>query len=67
MLQALDKTLTAIERKPEIVQLISRLVPQTVVTSGTGDSGLAGAAAIFGNAFKNREEPRTPAPPQPAR
>ncbi len=50
MLQALEKTLSALERRPELVQLISRLVPHTVVSSGGG--GLAGAAAIFGNAFR---------------
>lgn len=63
-LQALEKLLASIERKPEIVGLISRLVPQTVVTTGSGDSGLAGAAAIFGNVMKSRDEP--PAPPAAA-
>lgn len=46
LLQALDKTLSALEKKPELVALISRLVPHTMV-SGGGDSGLAGAAAIL--------------------
>lgn len=64
-LQALEKLLAAIERKPEIVRLISRLVPQTVVTTGGGDTGLAGAAAIFGNVFKSRDEPQRPAPATP--
>lgn len=69
-LQALEKLLASIERKPEIVSLISRLVPQTVVTTGGGDAGLAGAAAIFGNVLKSRDEPQKPAPgpaPAPAR
>lgn len=50
LLQALDKTLTLLERKPELVQLISKLVPNTVVNGGA-ESGLAGAAAIFGSTF----------------
>ncbi|KPL52614.1 hypothetical protein ABB55_10580 [Prosthecomicrobium hirschii] len=49
MLQALEKVLLTLERKPEIVGLISRLVPQTVVSSD--GSGLAGAAAILGGAL----------------
>jgi hypothetical protein len=49
MLQALDKVLVTLERKPEIVGLISRLVPMTVVSSD--GNGLAGAAAILGQAF----------------
>jgi hypothetical protein len=52
MLQGLDKLLTTLEHKPEIVGLISRLVPHTVVG---GDGGLAGAAAILGNAFRKDE------------
>ncbi len=56
MLQGLEKLLATLERKPEIVQLVSRLVPQTVVGS-SNDGGLAGAAAVFGNVFKQREEP----------
>ncbi|MEZ5925980.1 MAG: SPFH domain-containing protein [Hyphomicrobiaceae bacterium] len=51
LLQALEKTLSTLERKPELVTLISRLVPNTVVTSG-GGSGLEGAAAILGNAMR---------------
>ncbi|MGD9829647.1 MAG: SPFH domain-containing protein [Hyphomicrobiaceae bacterium] len=56
VLQALEKVLASLERKPQLVQLISRLVPHTVV--GGGD-GLAGAAAILGNALR----PQQPAPP----
>ena len=51
MLQALEKLLATLEKKPELVGLISRLVPHTVVGNG---GGLAGAAAIFGGAF-NKE------------
>ncbi|MEL6288146.1 MAG: SPFH domain-containing protein [Pseudomonadota bacterium] len=50
LLQALEKTLTALERKPELVSLISRLVPHTVVGGDSG-GGLAGAAAIFSGAL----------------
>lgn len=49
LLQALEKTLTTLERKPELVGLISRLVPQTVVGGDAG--GFAGAAAILGSAL----------------
>ena len=35
MLQALDKALISLERKPELVQLVGKLVPNTVVT-GSG-------------------------------
>jgi hypothetical protein len=65
MLQALEKTLASLERRPELVSLISRLVPHTVVG---GDGGLAGAAAIFGSAFTRPGEaeddarPRLPLP-----
>lgn len=47
MLQALEKILTSLERKPELVALIGKLVPNTVVNG----SGLEGAAAIIGNAL----------------
>ncbi|MBI1385444.1 MAG: hypothetical protein GC150_11085 [Rhizobiales bacterium] len=50
LLQALEKTLAALERKPELVGLVSRLVPHTVVGGDSG-GGMAGAAAILGNAF----------------
>ena len=53
LLQALEKMLITLEKKPELVQLVSRLVPQTVV-SDSGDS-LAGAAAILSGVL-NREE-----------
>lgn len=48
LLQALEKVLTSLERKPELVQIVGKLVPNTVVGSS---SGLAGAAAIFGSNF----------------
>ncbi len=48
LLQALEKILTSLERKPELVQIVGKLVPNTVVGSS---SGLAGAAAIFGSNF----------------
>ncbi|WP_205470615.1 hypothetical protein [Breoghania sp. L-A4] len=51
LLQALEKLLASLERKPELVALVGKLVPNTVVSGGS-DSGLAGAAAIFGNALK---------------
>ena len=64
MLQALEKLLASLERKPELVGLISRLVPHTVV--GNSDGGLAGAAAIFGNAFhQSRDEDHSPMPGTP--
>jgi SPFH domain / Band 7 family len=40
--------LKALEQKPEIVALIGRLVPQTVVSTGSQGAGLDSAAAIFG-------------------
>ncbi|MHA1189625.1 MAG: SPFH domain-containing protein [Alphaproteobacteria bacterium] len=48
LLQALEKLLVSLERKPELVALVGKLVPNTVVG---GSSGLAGAAAIFGQNF----------------
>ncbi|MFZ4808118.1 MAG: SPFH domain-containing protein [Hyphomicrobiaceae bacterium] len=64
MLQALEKTLASLEKKPELVQLISRLVPHTVV-SGGDSGGLSSAAAILagvlqpgGAAPAAREAPR---------
>ncbi len=66
LLQALDKTLSALEKKPELVGLISRLVPHTMVSSGGGDGGLAGAAAILSGVI-NRGGQQTPAQvPPPA-
>jgi SPFH domain / Band 7 family len=55
MLQALEKVLSSLERKPELVGLMGKLVPNTVVNG----SGLEGAAAILGNALgpKNPDQP----------
>ena len=57
LLQALEKLLVSLERKPELVGLVGKLVPNTVVG---GSSGLAGAAAIFGQNFG--EAARNPSP-----
>ncbi|MCH9806808.1 MAG: hypothetical protein K0U74_03670 [Alphaproteobacteria bacterium] len=66
LLQALDKTLAALEKKPELVGLISRLVPHTMV-SGSGDGGLAGAAAILSGVVSRSgsqaQQPAAPAAP----
>ncbi len=51
MLQALEKLLGSLERKPELVALMGKMVPNTVVTG----SGLEGAAAILGDALKKAE------------
>ena len=48
MLQGLEKVLATLERKPELVALVGKLVPNTVVGGG---GGLDGAAAILGNAL----------------
>jgi hypothetical protein len=47
--------LKAVEQKPEIVSLVGRLVPQTVVNTGGGHSGggIDSAAAIFGALLNN--------------
>jgi hypothetical protein len=52
LLQGMDKVLATLERRPEIVGLITRLVPQTIVTSGSG-GGLDSAAAILGQTLMN--------------
>ncbi len=52
--------LKVIEQKPEIVSLIGRLVPQTVVSTGNQGTGLDSAAAIFG-ALLNHGGAATPA------
>jgi len=61
-----DKVLAAIKDKPEIVSLIGKLVPQTVVTTGGGSNGLDGAAAIFGALLHSNEAPQALAVPAPA-
>lgn len=46
LLQALEKLLASLERKPELVGLAGKLVPNTIV--GGDGAGLAGAAALLG-------------------
>jgi hypothetical protein len=47
MLQALEKILATLERQPQMVTMLGKLVPNTVVNG----SGFEGAAAILGNAL----------------
>ena len=61
LLQALDKILNSLERRPELVQIVGKLVPNTVVG---GSSGLAGAAAIFGSNFGQAAREIAPSPTQ---
>jgi hypothetical protein len=49
----LQQLLRAVEEKPEIVALIGKLVPQTVVSTGGQGTGLDSAAAILGALIKN--------------
>ena len=58
MLQALEKVLASLERKPELVGLIGKMVPNTVVNG----SGLEGAAAILGNALGQTKPASSPSP-----
>lgn len=53
MLQALDKALGTLERQPNLVAIVGKLVPNTVVNG----SGLEGAAAILGNALGTKPQP----------
>src|SRR5215469_831173 len=48
-----QQMLKAVEEKPEVVALIGRLVPQTVVSTGSQGAGLDSAAAIFGALLKD--------------
>ncbi len=48
MLQALEKVLGSLERQPQLVELMGKLVPNTVVTG----AGFEGAAAILGDALR---------------
>lgn len=57
LLQALEKVLKTLETKPQLVGLISRLVPHTVVGGDTG--GLSGAAAILGSALSGKKAEKT--------
>jgi SPFH domain / Band 7 family len=47
LLQGLEKILGSLERQPQLVELVGKLVPNTVVNG----NGLEGAAAILGNAM----------------
>src|SRR5215469_11611810 len=49
----LQQLLKTVEEKPEIVGLIGKLVPQTVVSTGGHGTGLDSAAAILGALIKN--------------
>ncbi len=53
MLQALEKVLSSLERQPSLVELMGKLVPNTVVTG----SSLEGAAAILGDAISRVKAP----------
>ena len=55
-----QQLLKAVQDKPEIVSLIGRLVPQTVVSTGGQGTGLDSAAAILG-ALINSSGGATPA------
>ena len=59
LLQALDKILNSLEKRPELVTIVGKLVPHTVV-NGSGD-GLTGAAAVLGNALKPSKQKKTSA------
>src|SRR5215469_3890351 len=48
-----QQLLKAVEEKPEIVSLIGRLVPQTVVSTGGQGTGVDSAAAIIGALLNN--------------
>ena len=61
LLQALEKILGSLEKKPELVGLISRLVPHTVV-GGSDSGGLSGAAAILSGVIGGRQQDAAPAP-----
>ncbi|WP_075216906.1 SPFH domain-containing protein [Mongoliimonas terrestris] len=55
MLQALEKVLATLENRPDIIQLVGRLVPQTLVTGG--GTGMEGAAAVIGQAVQQAIRP----------
>ncbi|MBD1545149.1 SPFH domain-containing protein [Roseibium aggregatum] len=61
LLQALEKLLASLERKPELVGLVGKLVPNTIV--GGDGAGLAGAAALLGASIGGQN---TGQPPKPA-
>ena len=53
MLQALEKVLASFERQPQLIGVLGKLVPNTVVNG----NGLEGAAAILGNALGKPSQP----------
>jgi hypothetical protein len=55
LLQALEKLLASLERKPELVGLVGKLVPNTIV--GGDGAGLAGAAALLGASLSGQQSP----------
>lgn len=59
LLQALEKLLTSLERKPELVALVGKLVPNTIV--GGDGAGLAGAAALLGSSLSGGQQTTAPA------
>jgi hypothetical protein len=56
LLQGLEKVLSSLEREPQLVALVGKLVPNTVVNG----SGIEGAAAIISNALGQRSPPVAP-------
>jgi phosphotransferase system IIB component len=56
-----QQLLKTIQERPEIVSLIGRLVPQTVVSTGGQSAGLDSAAAIIGALLSNGGGAATPA------
>ena len=48
-----QQLLKTIQDKPEVVSLIGRLVPQTVVSTGGQGAGLDSAAAVLGALLSN--------------
>ena len=62
VLQALEKVLSSLEKKPELATLVGRLVPQVVVGGGDG-GGLAGAAALLSGVLGQQPAAGTAAQP----
>lgn len=60
LLQALEKLLASLERKPELVGLVGKLVPNTIV--GGDGAGLAGAAALLGASIGGQNAGQPPKP-----
>ncbi len=58
LLQALEKLLASLERKPELVALVGKLVPNTIV--GGDGGGLAGAAALLGASIGGQNSGQQP-------